>query len=181
MLLKSTVSLGECISTCERIYNTPIPLAYSRHTSRFLVLYVSTLPLVLVGSMGWMTLPVMATISWALFGILEIGNLVEEPFRSVVSAQVPLLPLTEVCRTIRRDVRAFANYSQLAAAYGAPSIQRTPKAEVLLPEGFKALRSVFAIRYNSSKTTANGTAPISTNYSVASPVVRKRGANKTSE
>ena len=62
MLLKSTVSLGECISTCERIYNTPIPLAYSRHTSRFLVLYVSTLPLALVHTFGWATLPVMAVV-----------------------------------------------------------------------------------------------------------------------
>ena len=30
MLLKSAGVLGDCVSTCERIYNTPIPLAYSR-------------------------------------------------------------------------------------------------------------------------------------------------------
>ena len=38
ILIKSAGNLGECVSTCERIYNSPIPLAYSRHTSRFLVL-----------------------------------------------------------------------------------------------------------------------------------------------
>ena len=76
---KSVGVLGDCVSICERIYNTPIPLAYSRHTSRFLVIYVSTLPLVLVAALRWATLPVMLTVCWALFGILEIGNLVEEP------------------------------------------------------------------------------------------------------
>ena len=90
------------MSTCERIYNTPIPLAYSRHTSRFLVIYVSTLPLVLVGALRWATLPVMLIVCWALFGILEIGNLVEEPFTAVVSSTsvlMHLLPLTEVTLT----------------------------------------------------------------------------------
>jgi ion channel-forming bestrophin family protein len=43
VMFKSASTLGECVATCERIFNTPIPLAYSRHTSRFLVLYVSTL------------------------------------------------------------------------------------------------------------------------------------------
>ena len=31
---------GDLVCACERIFNTPIPLAYSRHTSRFLTLYV---------------------------------------------------------------------------------------------------------------------------------------------
>ena len=121
--------LGDCVSTCERIYNTPIPLAYSRHTSRFLVIYVSTLPLVLVGALRWVTLPVMLTVCWALFGILEIGNLVEEPFTAVVSSTsvlMHLLPLTEVCRTIRRDVRSIAQYSAIGKNYSVPTIQQFP-------------------------------------------------------
>ncbi len=128
VLLKSATVLGECVSTCERIFNTPIPLAYSRHTSRFLVLYVSTLPLALVHTIGWATLPVMSSIVWALFGILEIGNLIEEPFTAVVDfSKLPLLPLTEVCRTIRRDVRAIATYAQLSRTYNVPTISRVPK------------------------------------------------------
>ena len=58
IMLKSAATLGDCMSSCERIFNTPIPLAYSRHTSRFLVLYVSTLPLALVHALGWATVPV---------------------------------------------------------------------------------------------------------------------------
>ena len=144
VLLKSATVLGESVSTCERIFNTPIPLAYSRHTSRFLVLYVSTLPLALVGSLGWGTLPVMVVIVWALFGILEIGNLIEEPFTALVgdeSSLRPLLPLTEICRTIRRDVRAIAQYSSISKTYKVPTIARAPRA-VVLPEGFKQLREL---------------------------------------
>ena len=140
-LLKSAQVLGDCVSTCERIYNTPIPLPYSRHTSRFLVLYVSTLPLVLVDALNWATLPVMATVCWALFGILEIGNLIEEPFTAVVdSDKRPLLPLTEVCRTIRRDVRAIAQYEILARSYRCPTVKANPSL-LELPDGFSKLRN----------------------------------------
>ena len=52
----------------------------------------------LVGTVGWATLPVMATVCWALFGILEIGNLIEEPFTAYESQRRPLLPLTEARR-----------------------------------------------------------------------------------
>mmetsp|Transcript_71186 Transcript_71186/g.118310 ORF Transcript_71186/g.118310 Transcript_71186/m.118310 type:complete len:387 (-) Transcript_71186:87-1247(-) len=155
VLIKSAGVLGDCVSACERIYNTPIPLAYSRHTSRFLVLYVSTLPLALVGSLGWATLPAMAIICWALFGILEIGNLIEEPFTAVVDYNLcPLLPLTEVCRTIRRDVRAIAQYSQLAKDFSVPTIQRYPKS-VVLPEGFKQLRELVGASSNATNRTTD--------------------------
>ena len=161
--LKSASVLGECVSTCERIYNTPIPLAYSRHTSRFLVLYVSTLPLVLVSTIGWTTVPVMVTISWALFGILEIGNLIEEPFTAIANSNgQPLLPLKEVCRIIRRDVRACAQYAALAKNYSVPSIRRSPMGKVALPEGFKQLRVLLSapssnatMSSNSSRTNAD--------------------------
>ena len=104
VMLGSAAKLGDCVSACERIFNTPIPLAYSRHTSRFLVLYVSTLPLALVHIFGWATVPVMAVICWALFGILEIGNLIEEPFTASVGFQQKryVLPLTRAlaCRHV---------------------------------------------------------------------------------
>lgn len=115
MLLKSADQLGACVAACERIVSTPIPLHYSRHTSRFLTLYVSTLPVILVAALGWLTLPVMATICWALFGILEIGHLIEEPFAKQTDDDGrQLLPLNDVCRTIRRDVRELKKYADIS-------------------------------------------------------------------
>ncbi|KAL1528610.1 hypothetical protein AB1Y20_009948 [Prymnesium parvum] len=157
MLLKSTCVLGDCVSACERIYNSPIPLAYSRHTSRFLVLYVSTLPLTLITSLGWATVPAMVTICWALFGIFEIGNLIEEPFTAVLGRDHrPLLPLTELCRTIRRDVRAIAQYSRLASSYGAPTIERKPTINENFPESFTQLRELVTNSSSDASGTASG-------------------------
>jgi prephenate dehydratase len=70
--------------------------------------------------------------------------LIEEPFTALtdIYGKTPLLPLTEICRTIRRDVRAIAQYSQLARQCGAPTIQRAPRV-LTVPEGFKELREMF--------------------------------------
>ena len=119
LLRKCTSSLGECLGACERIVQTPIPLHYSRHTSRFVTMYVSTLPFLLVGALGALTLPVMGALSWALFGILEIGHLIEEPFSSETDDDGQmLLPLNDLCRTIRRDVVEVARHADIAEDHG---------------------------------------------------------------
>ena len=143
VMVKSTATLSDCVSACERIFNTPIPLAYSRHTSRFLVLYVATLPLALVHVFGWATLLVMAIACWALFGIFEIGNLIEEPFTSrwrSGGVERHILPLTEVCRTIRRDVRAVGMYHERWRQFNVPTIERKPSKSIVPPEGFREMR-----------------------------------------
>jgi predicted membrane chloride channel (bestrophin family) len=72
--------LASSLKTCQRILNTPVPWSYSRHTSRFLTIYAATLPLAVVSTLGWLTIPVMTVLSWCLFGIEEIGHLIEQPF-----------------------------------------------------------------------------------------------------
>mmetsp|Transcript_11824 Transcript_11824/g.21509 ORF Transcript_11824/g.21509 Transcript_11824/m.21509 type:complete len:413 (-) Transcript_11824:126-1364(-) len=72
--------LADMLSNCEKIVRTPVPLSYSRHTSRFLTLWCGTLPFALVGQLGVLTLPVVAVACWCLFGIEEIGHLIEQPF-----------------------------------------------------------------------------------------------------
>eukprot|EP00312_Isochrysidales_sp_CCMP1244_P026333 CAMPEP_0202793242 /NCGR_PEP_ID=MMETSP1388-20130828/85388_1 /ASSEMBLY_ACC=CAM_ASM_000864 /TAXON_ID=37098 /ORGANISM="Isochrysis sp, Strain CCMP1244" /LENGTH=380 /DNA_ID=CAMNT_0049463043 /DNA_START=42 /DNA_END=1184 /DNA_ORIENTATION=+ len=74
-------SLVDALGSCESLLTTPVPLSYSRHTSRFLTIWCGTLPVVLVDALGWMTVPAVAFVSWCLFGIEEIGHLIEQPFR----------------------------------------------------------------------------------------------------
>ncbi|MEW5308962.1 MAG: hypothetical protein WDW38_000880 [Sanguina aurantia] len=73
------------IGGCERLISTPIPLSYTRHTSRSLILWLATLPMALHATMGW-----------AFLGVDEIGVEIEEPF-----AILPLLPL---CDAVAMDV-----------------------------------------------------------------------------
>lgn len=40
----------DVLGGCERIYKTPIPLSYTRLTSRFLIVYLFALPWCLVSS-----------------------------------------------------------------------------------------------------------------------------------
>lgn len=78
-------ALVNALGGCERILRTPIPLSYSRHTSRALSLWCGTLPLVLAPLLGWAALPAMAVLCWTLFGIEEIGHLIEQPFLEMQS------------------------------------------------------------------------------------------------
>ena len=68
-------SLIDATGALNRIINTPLPLTYSRHTSRALSLWCGTLPFVLAPVMA--PAPALLTVMsvcWLLFGIEEIGE-----------------------------------------------------------------------------------------------------------
>jgi predicted membrane chloride channel (bestrophin family) len=89
--------MTNCIAACERIVQTKIPLNYARHTGRFMMLWLLSLPFALVGGLGAATVPVLGLISWGLFGIWEIGLMIEDPFKEVLNLGV-------IIRTISDDV-----------------------------------------------------------------------------
>jgi hypothetical protein len=64
------------IGSSERIVQTPVPLTYARHTSRFLSMFCLTAPIALVGELGAYVVPFVGIIAWSLFGIQEIGKLI---------------------------------------------------------------------------------------------------------
>ena len=81
-LLKRVANLRSTIARAERIVQTPVPLHYARHTSRFLSVWCFTLPLCLAPTVPAVVLPVVVGLaSWALLGLREIGLLIENPFR----------------------------------------------------------------------------------------------------
>jgi len=90
--------LTKAVGACERLVQTPVPLNYARHTSRFLSMWCLTVPLALVGEMGFGIVPVMGLMAWGLFGIQEIGLMIEEPFRRALRLDI-------FTRTIYADVQ----------------------------------------------------------------------------
>lgn len=88
-------SLMTSIGACETLLKTPIPLSYTRHTSRLLVIWVSSLPIILWDQCRYATVPVAAVIAFLLLGIEEIGVQIEEPFS--------ILPLGETAWSIQLD------------------------------------------------------------------------------
>jgi ion channel-forming bestrophin family protein len=93
-------TLGSALAGCERIVKQPIPLAYSRHTSRFLSFYMATLPLSLISYLGWMSPLVVALMDWSFVSIMEIGHFIEEPFNK----DIQIIPLNLMVSVIRSEV-----------------------------------------------------------------------------
>lgn len=62
----------EGIGVCEQLIGTPIPLSYTRLTSRFLVLWHLTLPVILWDDCHWIVVPATFVSAASLFCIEEV-------------------------------------------------------------------------------------------------------------
>lgn len=108
-LLKYADDLSGCIGACERLVQTPVPLSYARHTSRFLTLFCLTAPVALVHELGASVVPFVTLMSWSLFGIQEIGMMIEDPFQGALRLEV-------FANTIRRDVGDLVHITKASPA-----------------------------------------------------------------
>lgn len=69
LLLEDVVAkLNAAAGGCERLLSTPVPLSYTRHTSRSMMLWLLSLPLAMWGSMGLAMVPATAVITFILIG-----------------------------------------------------------------------------------------------------------------
>eukprot|EP00439_Symbiodinium_sp_Y106_P069499 s2509_g11.t5 len=113
-LMQNLEKLSSTIGACERLVQTPVPLSYVRHTSRFLSLFMLTLPFALVDVLGPYTVPVTCFASWALFGIFEIGLVIEDPFQGVLKVEV-IADTLQV--DIEESIRSLGAQEPLALLY----------------------------------------------------------------
>ena len=87
------------VGACERLRRQCIPLAYTRQTSRFIIIFVTFLPFGLWEFLHWLTIPVMAVIALMLVGIENIGIQLEQPLMVL-----PLGALAGGCRVAVESV-----------------------------------------------------------------------------
>ncbi|CAA7410579.1 unnamed protein product [Spirodela intermedia] len=90
-------SFHEGICVCEQLMGIPIPLSYTRLTSRFLVLWHLTLPVILWDDCNWIVVPATFISAASLFCIEEVGVLIEEPFS--------MLAIDELCEQLLGTIR----------------------------------------------------------------------------
>jgi putative membrane protein len=93
---KGICEMADAFYVCDRIYTTPIPLFYTRHTARFLLIWLLTVPMALYQEFKyskWALIPISTLNALFLFGIEELGVQIEEPFS--------ILPLGNICNEIR--------------------------------------------------------------------------------
>jgi len=85
------------VGGCERLFSSPVPPTMSRHVVRCLLLWLATMPFVLVGTMrplaiaGWVSL-----VGYIFVGIEEVGVQVEQPFE--------IIPMTQLCNIIMANL-----------------------------------------------------------------------------
>jgi ion channel-forming bestrophin family protein len=94
--------LCNSMGVCERIFSSPVPTFYTRHTARFLAVWLFCLPLGMYESFGstWNHLgliPACFGLGLFLLGIEELATQMEEPFS--------ILPMENMCEaSIRTPV-----------------------------------------------------------------------------
>ncbi|MBU7582941.1 MAG: hypothetical protein KAF91_08525 [Nostoc sp. TH1S01] len=96
-------NLMDNVGGCERILKTPIPPAYVIHLNQLVLIYCLILPFQFVQDLGWWTGIFVALVSFALFGIEEIGVEIENPFGYDHND----LPLDKICQTIQNNIEEF--------------------------------------------------------------------------
>src|SRR5829696_10620 len=93
-------SFLDICGACERIKNTPIPYSYSVFIKKFIFLYVLSLPIGLVFSLGYIAIPVVVFVFYVLGSLELIAEEIEEPFGKDAND----LPMQRLCETIKRNV-----------------------------------------------------------------------------
>jgi putative membrane protein len=112
-------NLGSLIASlggCERIRRTPVPFAYAQHIKVFVVLFCYTVPFAMVEALHVYTPISAAVLSFALFGIDEIGVEIEDPFGTDPND----LPMERIGETVEVSAREILAVGMLDQPRGAP-------------------------------------------------------------
>lgn len=91
--------LIDILGRCERIRNTPIPMAYGFLLKFFIILYVSVLPLGMP-DLGFYSIPMVIMLYYILMSIVLTAEEIEEPFGKDVND----LPMEQMAINIRSNI-----------------------------------------------------------------------------
>lgn len=100
--------LGDALTGCERVLNTPLPIAYSIAISQITWVYVLLLPFQLLPDLKWLTIPATVAASYIILGLLLIGREIENPFGQDVND----LPLELYCEQIAAEMDIIASFEK---------------------------------------------------------------------
>lgn len=97
----SLVVITDVQGGCERIQSTPIPFSYTVLLHRIVAVYCICLPFGIDEAVGWARPLVVMVVSYAFFGLDQIGEEIEDPF----GRDTHDLSLAAISRTIERNLR----------------------------------------------------------------------------
>lgn len=94
------------LASVECIKKTPMPFAYVAHLRTFMILWLMSLPFVLIHDLEWLILLVCVIIGYVIMGIEGIGVEIENPFGHDYN-DLPLNSLVAKCTDNLRQIMAF--------------------------------------------------------------------------
>lgn len=101
MFDETVTHLGEALSSCERLANTPVPFGYSLLLQRTAWLFCLFIPFGFADSLGWLSPVAVAIIAYCFFGLDAMGDQLERPF----GPQPNALPIEALARIIEINLR----------------------------------------------------------------------------
>lgn len=98
--------LIDYIGACERIAKTPLALAYCIKIRRFIAVFLLTIPLALMNTLGteWHVPVLTMLVAYPLFSLDQLGIELQNPF---IEANLSNLPLEDISSTIESNILAL--------------------------------------------------------------------------
>jgi len=94
-------SFSEITGACERIKSTPIPYSYSMFLKKFIFIYVTTVPLAFIKTLGYYSSVIAVFIFYVLVSIEILAEEIEDPFGDDDND----LPTDDYCIKIKANVQ----------------------------------------------------------------------------
>lgn len=105
-LVEKITGMIDILGKCERIKNTPIPVAYAFLLKFFIVLYVMILPFGLLDDLGWWSVPLVMILYYIMMSIVLTAEEIEDPFGHDLND----LPMDEIAANISRNIHEIVHH-----------------------------------------------------------------------
>jgi putative membrane protein len=106
MLVNQITVMVDVVGRCERIKNTPIPIAYAFLLKFFIVLYVMVLPFGLIDELQWWSVLLSLILYYIMMSIVMTAEEIEDPFGKDLND----LPMEEIANGIKKNVMEIIKY-----------------------------------------------------------------------
>lgn len=106
VLVNQVTTMVDIVGKCERIKNTPIPIAYAFLLKFFIVVYVMILPFGLLDELQWWSVPLSLILYYIMMSIVITAEEIEDPFGKDLND----LPMDEIAGNIRKNVMEIVKY-----------------------------------------------------------------------
>jgi putative membrane protein len=114
--------MNSILNACDRISNTPFPLAYSITSTQVCYVWIAILPFQLIDKFKWLSIPAIAFPAYIVLSLQAITHELENPFGNHVND----LPLELYCEEIAKNIDIIISKPPPCAAQTIRTVENMP-------------------------------------------------------